>query len=414
MLRSVDKSLLLATIAKFVFVPRGRPWPLENLASDRPSSGNAEQDKAFIQYHYNMSNTFYALFLDPELVYSCAYFQQWTNDLATAQYAKLEMICRKLRLKAGDGRSTLGVDGGTGMPRRRALWRASPRHHALAAAIGLCDRESRAVALTRERSGSELKDHRSLQGYFDKIASIGMFEHVGIDHHAEYFHAIHRLLKPGGLYLHHAIVRPAKRSDREFRKKRPEYSVIIRHIFPGAELDHIGMSVANLERFGLELHDVEGWREHYPPATPARAGTMQIEWDTPIAMDDGIVLRADVFRPVGDGRHPVILSYGPYAKGLSFQEGYKGNWARLTKAAPEVLQGSSNRYQNWELVDPEKWVPDGYVCVRVDSRGAGRSPGYLDVWSPRETQDLYQCVEWAGRSRGATARSASTASPTTR
>jgi predicted acyl esterase len=123
---------------------------------------------------------------------------------------------------------------------------------------------------------------------------------------------------------------------------------------------------------------------------------MQIEWDTPITMDDGVVLRADVFRPHGDGRHPVILSYGPYAKGLSFQEGYKGNWARLVKAAPEVLQGSSNRYQNWELVDPEKWVPDGYVCVRVDSRGAGRSPGYLEVWSPRETKDLYQCIEWAG------------------
>ncbi len=81
---------------------------------------------------------------------------------------------------------------------------------------------------------------------------------------------------------------------------------------------------------------------------------------------------------------------------LSFQEGYKGNWARLTKAAPEVLQGSSNKYQNWELVDPEKWVPDGYACVRIDSRGAGRSPGYLDVWSVRETQDLYQCIEWAG------------------
>ena len=96
------------------------------------------------------------------------------------------------------------------------------------------------------------------------------------------------------------------------------------------------------------------------------------------------------------GKYPVILSYGPYAKGLSFQQGYKGNWARLTKAAPEVLQNSSNRYQNWELVDPEKWVPDGFTLVRVDSRGAGRSPGYLDVWSAREAQDLYQCVEWAG------------------
>jgi uncharacterized protein len=123
---------------------------------------------------------------------------------------------------------------------------------------------------------------------------------------------------------------------------------------------------------------------------------MQIDWDTPIAMDDGIVLRADVFRPTGSQPCPVILSYGPYGKGLSFQEGYKSNWVRLTKAAPEVLEGSSNKYQNWEVVDPEKWVPDGYACVRVDSRGAGRSPGHLDVWSPREAQDLYQCVEWAG------------------
>jgi uncharacterized protein len=127
------------------------------------------------------------------------------------------------------------------------------------------------------------------------------------------------------------------------------------------------------------------------------AQNMQVDWDTPIAMDDGAVLRADVFRPAAPGKYPVILSYGPYAKGLAFQEGYKGNWARLIKAAPEVLKGSSNKYQNWELVDPEKWVPDGYVCVRVDSRGAGRSPGYLDVWSPRETQDLYQCIEWAGQ-----------------
>ena len=123
---------------------------------------------------------------------------------------------------------------------------------------------------------------------------------------------------------------------------------------------------------------------------------MQIDWDVPIPIDDGVVLRADVFRPPGAGKFPIVLSYGPYAKGLSFQEGYKGNWARLTRAAPEVLQGSSNKYQNWELVDPEKWVPEGYACVRVDSRGAGRSPGYLDVWSVREAQDLYQCIEWAG------------------
>src|SRR3989441_10835124 len=122
---------------------------------------------------------------------------------------------------------------------------------------------------------------------------------------------------------------------------------------------------------------------------------MRIEWDASIAMDDDLVLRADVFRPSDERWHPVILSYGPYAKGLSFQEGYKSNWARLTKAAPEVLEGSSNKYQCWELVDPEKWVPDGYACVRVDSRGAGRSPGVIDIWSAREARDLYHCIEWA-------------------
>ena len=123
---------------------------------------------------------------------------------------------------------------------------------------------------------------------------------------------------------------------------------------------------------------------------------MHIEWDAPIAADDGLVLRADVFRPLGEGKYPVILSYGPYAKGLEFKEGYKHNWARLIKAAPEVLEGSSNKYQNWELIDPEKWVPEGYALVRVDSRGAGRSPGFLDCWSAREAKDLYDCIEWAG------------------
>jgi len=123
---------------------------------------------------------------------------------------------------------------------------------------------------------------------------------------------------------------------------------------------------------------------------------MRVDWDMPIPMDDGVVLRADLFRPVAEGQYPVVLSYGPYAKGLAFQEGYLSAWTRMTESYPETARGSTNKYQSWELVDPEKWVPDGYACLRIDSRGAGRSPGYLDVWSPRETDDLYQCVEWAG------------------
>jgi uncharacterized protein len=123
---------------------------------------------------------------------------------------------------------------------------------------------------------------------------------------------------------------------------------------------------------------------------------MHIDWNVPIAMDDGLVLRADVFRPISDGRYPVILSYGPYAKGLAFQDGYPNQWQLMIAQHPDVAAGSTNKYQSWEIVDPEKWVPDDYVCVRVDSRGCGCSPGYIDHFSPRETQDFYQCVEWAG------------------
>jgi len=123
---------------------------------------------------------------------------------------------------------------------------------------------------------------------------------------------------------------------------------------------------------------------------------MRIMWHVPIKVDDGLVLRADVFRPVEDGHYPVILTYGVYAKGLSFQEGYPLQWEKMVTDHPEILQGSTNKYQNWEVTDPERWVPHGYAVVRVDSRGAGWSPGFMDCNSPREIDDLYQCIEWAG------------------
>src|SRR6266516_3179238 len=122
---------------------------------------------------------------------------------------------------------------------------------------------------------------------------------------------------------------------------------------------------------------------------------MRIDWDVPIRMDDGLVLRADVFRPLATGEQPVILTYGPYGKWLHFEDLYTDQWRRMVDQHPDVPAGSTNKYQNWEVVDPEKWVPDGYACVRVDSRGAGRSPGNLDIWSTREAQDLYHCIEWA-------------------
>jgi len=123
---------------------------------------------------------------------------------------------------------------------------------------------------------------------------------------------------------------------------------------------------------------------------------MRIDWDVPVPMDDGLVLRADVFRPTGAAASPVILTYGPYAKGLPFQDGYPSAWEKMARAYPDTTEGSSNAFQNWEVVDPERWVPHGYACVRVDSRGCGRSPGRVDHFSARETRDLYECIEWAG------------------
>jgi predicted acyl esterase len=133
-------------------------------------------------------------------------------------------------------------------------------------------------------------------------------------------------------------------------------------------------------------------------AKSERKDGMRIDWDVPIAMDDGLVLRADIYRPPQESKYPVILSYGPYAKGLAFQEGYPDQWQRMAAEHPDVTEGSTNKYQNWEAVDPEKWVPDGYVCVRVDSRGCGRSPGYVYHFSPRETRDFYLCISGRGPS----------------
>ncbi len=123
---------------------------------------------------------------------------------------------------------------------------------------------------------------------------------------------------------------------------------------------------------------------------------MRIDWDMPIKMDDGIVLRCDIYRPIKEGKYPVIMTLGPYGKYVHFEDNYKTQWERMCEKHPDVPAGSTNKYQVWEVVDPEKWVPHGYVVIRVDSRGAGRSPGVIDIWSLREAKDLAICVDWAG------------------
>ncbi|MBV9348163.1 MAG: class I SAM-dependent methyltransferase [Pseudolabrys sp.] len=257
--QKIDKGLLLRVAGRFLLVPDRGPHPLRQMGE--PVAGD-EGNEANIQYHYDVSNAFYALFLDPELVYSCAYFKDWGNDLATAQRDKLDMICRKLRLAPGD--TLLDVGCGWGALICHAAKNYGVRAHGITLARQQFEYANAKIAALglQDRVTVALNDYASVQGEYDKIASIGMFEHVGIDNHDTYFNAIYRLLKPRGLYLHHAITRRG-RDARAFRRKNQAYEAFTRYIFPGGELDHIAMSVGNLERLGFEVHDVENWREHY-------------------------------------------------------------------------------------------------------------------------------------------------------
>lgn len=293
---AIDKRLAFTTLLKFLFVARGGPWPLEAIPKDVPSSGAEAENKSNIQYHYDVSNSFYALFLDPEMVYSCGYFPDWGNDIAQAQHDKLEMICRKLRLKEGE--RFLDIGSGWGALVCHAAKNYGVRAHGVTLSQTQFDFACEKVARLglQDRVTLELRDYRTLEGQFDKIASIGMFEHVGIDNHPAYFATVRRLLSPNGLYLHHAITRPAKRTDKAFRKKRPEYVAITRYIFPGGELDHIGMTAGNLERKGFEVHDVEGWREHY-------ARTCRLWHDRLLANRDAAV------REVGEAKLRMWIVY---------------------------------------------------------------------------------------------------------
>ncbi|QDG79411.1 class I SAM-dependent methyltransferase [Labrenzia sp. PHM005] len=282
LLKKLNKRLVLGLAAKLFFAARGKDKRTTNFdgggAAQRSGSGQTD-----IAFHYNVSNDFYRLFLDPEMLYTCAYFRDWSNDLATAQKNKLEMICRKLRLQPGDRMLDIGCGWG-------ALICYAAENYGVTA-VGVTLSEEQAV-LARERIKAkgledkvsvELKDFRAMEGEFDKISSIGMFEHVGIDHHDEYYEAVCRLLRPRGIYLHHAITRRGKKDLKTFRRKRAEYKALVRYIFPGGEVDHIGWTLTNLEAHGFEVHDVEGWREHYARTTRLWANNLMNAKDEAIA-----------------------------------------------------------------------------------------------------------------------------------
>jgi cyclopropane-fatty-acyl-phospholipid synthase len=261
--KQLSKFQVLNTGRKFLFVDRGGPWPLSDQPDEKPSDGNAEENQKNIAYHYDVSNAFYKLFLDDQMVYTCGYCTDWDNDIHQMQADKLEMICRKLRLKAGEKMLDIGFGWGS-----LALY-AAKNYGVHVTGVTLSERQLEYATQKAERLGLSdrvnfiLLDYAKVEGEFDKISSIGMHEAIGIDNYPTYYSTIHRVLKPGGIYLHHAITRPAKKDARTFRKKNKEFKLLTKYIFPGGELDHIGNTVTMLEQYGFEVHDVENWREHY-------------------------------------------------------------------------------------------------------------------------------------------------------
>lgn len=230
---------------------------------ERPAGRGRTSDETLIRFHYDVGNEFYALFLDPAMVYSCAYFRDPEGDLATAQRDKLELVCRKLRLRPGLDLLDIGCGWGA------LLIHAARRYGVLGLGVTLSPAQAElarrrvAEAGLADRVRIELADYRTLSGSFDRIASIGMYEHVGIDRYPEYFRKIRDLLREDGIFLNHGITRRAKSDPRRFRRPSGSRRIILRYIFPGSDLDHIGHTLQVMEEAGFEIHDVEGLRRHY-------------------------------------------------------------------------------------------------------------------------------------------------------
>jgi cyclopropane-fatty-acyl-phospholipid synthase len=230
--------------------------PLARVAHTR------RRDRKAIEYHYDVSNDFYRLFLDRNLVYSCAYYRAESDGLDAAQEQKLDHILTKLQVRPGERLLDIGCGWGG------LVFRAVEKFGARAVGITLSRNqyehvrdEIRARGLG-DRCEVRLQDYRDVPeaGGYDKIASVGMFEHVGLKNLVLYFRQIHRLLKDGGLALNHGItsVDPDSRAV-----GRGASDFIERYVFPDGELPHVGLVLREMSAAGLEVADVESLRRHY-------------------------------------------------------------------------------------------------------------------------------------------------------
>ncbi|GAB3404553.1 cyclopropane-fatty-acyl-phospholipid synthase family protein [Massilia agilis] len=223
------------------------------------SNHTKEKDAEAIRYHYDVSNEFYQAFLDPNMVYSCAYFETGEEDLATAQVRKIDHILNKIGLQ--QGHTLLDIGCGWGALAIRAAQRG-------ARCIGVTLSENQA-ALARERVERlglssqveiRLQDYRDVEGQFDRITSVGMFEHVGIDNLPAYFGRINQLLAPNGVVMNHGI------TTTDIDSRSTPYGggeFIDKYVFPHGELAHLSTVIQTMQQGGLEVRDVENLRRHY-------------------------------------------------------------------------------------------------------------------------------------------------------
>ncbi|MDP2621120.1 MAG: cyclopropane-fatty-acyl-phospholipid synthase family protein [Hyphomicrobiales bacterium] len=264
-MKAISKSRLARELLPFLFVPAEKPErsrPFEG--GDVAPRGAGEEMTDYIQFHYDVGNDFYALFLDPEMQYTCAYFHDWNETLEQAQLNKMEMICRKLRLREGD--RLLDIGCGWGGLSCYAARNYGVKAHGVTLSQAQVDYANEKIARLglQDRVTVELKNYADLQGEYDKICSIGVYEHLGVANLPRYFATVRSLLAEDGLFLNHGGTRRAARGKRRFGT-RPEHRAIRRYVFPGGELDDIGNTVSVMEQQGFEVRDVESWRDHYFP-----------------------------------------------------------------------------------------------------------------------------------------------------